>query len=447
LGILEHVAHILRRSGLFISRVEKSICFCGQSTADFEGAMGLMNDVRRELKPNKLLLCSPDPVTCNWLRTHFPGSRVVPPPWHFRWLVRRYFKCLDPVIFFCIQLDQYLPLGMLERARRLGIPVIGVGANLNGPARFMRQAIPLFDRFFVRSHEEADKIESLCGPETVVSRQPADHPDSAESRAVILEGIKHFFTQVPRRELHSHYKRRRFLHFSQGRLGTFIASKRSGRRIGSWNNLRDRLGCPESIFCLGNGPSSEDPAVLEVRFDCLMRVNHRWMSRGILTNPDMVFAGSLSTTLSVPPCVFGFRTIRKEQEILLRHFLLGLRFRQIEYFTLERVASGAYSHTRWSLNPTNGAIMIATAARLRPSRIVIAGMDLFADPRGRYPGETNAENEYFSSHARDVDVAVIDEALSGFEGSIEILSPGLELALKERRSRAASDVFMPEPAR
>jgi len=187
--------------------------------------------------------------------------------------------------------------------------------------------------------------------------------------------------------------------------------------------------------------------VLDVRYDCLMRVNHRWMERGILTKPHMVFVGNLSTTLAVPPCVFGFRTIMREKEVLLRHFLLGRRSERLEHFTLERVNSDAYSHIRWAAYPTNGAIMIATAVRLKPRRIVIGGIDLFADPRGRYPGETKAENDYLSSHARDVDLAVIDHALSQYDGIVEILSPGLERALKDRRSGAVAGDRIPEISR
>jgi len=430
---------MLRRSGLYISRGERSICFCGRSIADFENATPLMKEVRRALRPNYLLLCSPDPVTCDWLRRRFTGSRIVPPPWESHTLVRRYFQHLDPVILFWIGLDQCVPLEMLRHARRLRVPVIAVDAQYTNPSPFLRKAAPLVDRFFVCNAAVAEQISALGGGEIVVTGPLAGELSEVNGRAKTLEELGPILKGLPQRQHNSPKKCRFSLDFSKGRLGTWIASKRAARRIESWDGLRERLGNPQSIFCLGNGPSSEDPAVLDVQYDCLMRVNHRWLGRGILTKPDMVFVGNLLTTLVVPPCVFGFRGIIREKEMLLRHLIWGRRFEQLEHFTLERVAGDAYSHKRWSANPTNGAVMIATAVQLRPGRIVIGGIDLFSDPRGRYPGETVAENEYMSGHAREVDLAVIDDALSQFNGRVEILSPGLESALLERRSRTAPD--------
>src|SRR5690606_32037840 len=150
--------------------------------------------------------------------------------------------------------------------------------------------------------------------------------------------------------------------------------------------------------------------------------------------PDMVFVGDLDTTLRVRGAVFGFRVALKEDEILLRHLVLGRRFDRLEYFTLE--GRGSVLDEGWPANPSNGAVMIATAAMLRPKRSVVAGIDLSADPRGAYPGAPEIENDYLPGHDRDVDVAVIDRALARFPGEVGILSPALRRALEARRSAA-----------
>src|SRR3546814_318572 len=66
--------------------------------------------------------------------------------------------------------------------------------------------------------------------------------------------------------------------------------------------LREALGHPDTILCLGNGPSSEDPDVAKVRYDALFRVNSLWLKRGFLTTPDMVFTGSSSTQIGRASC-------------------------------------------------------------------------------------------------------------------------------------------------
>ena len=79
--------------------------------------------------------------------------------------------------------------------------------------------------------------------------------------------------------------------------------------------------------------------------------------------------------------------------------------------------------------PTNGALMIAVAAALRPKEIVIAGMDLYRHASGRYPGESGAVDGYAREHSRDVDLGLIRAALAGFDGKIVHLSDNLRKAL------------------
>jgi hypothetical protein len=209
------------------------------------------------------------------------------------------------------------------------------------------------------------------------------------------------------------------------RLRRLLAAK--VQRIDDLAALRAALGNPQTILCLGNGPSSEDPAIAQVRFDRLFRVNDMWLKRGLLTGPDMVFTGSKGALVSVKGAIFGLHTVKSEARLLvaplLRPLTWGFRYATIERFGL------FISEPRWdAVRPTNGAIMLATAVALQPARLVISGIDLFSHPAGTYPGDTQTPNAYTPGHNPDSELAVLLEALSLYRGELVILSA----ALRER---------------
>jgi hypothetical protein len=88
---------------------------------------------------------------------------------------------------------------------------------------------------------------------------------------------------------------------------------------------------------------------------------------------------------------------------------------------------------RWPARPTNGAVMIATAAVLEPARLVIAGMDLFQHPAGAYPGDPATANDYLLMHDRETELAIVEEALGRFRGAVTVLSEPLARGLERRR--------------
>jgi hypothetical protein len=199
------------------------------------------------------------------------------------------------------------------------------------------------------------------------------------------------------------------------------------RRIGSWAALRERLGEPRSVLCLGNGPSSEDPRLRHATHDCLMRVNWRWAQRGFLAQPDIVFVGDAATVHKVPPCIFGVWDTSNEYAVLLRHLVThGLR--RMEYFTMERLSPIAAPRA-WAARPTNGALMVLAGAALQPERLIIGGMDLFLHRDGRYPGDVRSRNQYCHAHSRETDLAIIRQALEDYRGEVVILSDILRESL------------------
>ena len=195
--------------------------------------------------------------------------------------------------------------------------------------------------------------------------------------------------------------------------------------LASPDELRTRLGEPQTILCLGNGPSSEAGGIEDVGFDCLFRVNWIWNARTIHRDPDVVFTADADTPSGAPIICFPTRA---DANRILAGYVRRRGGARTEYLVFPELAS-AFSDRTWPHRPTNGALMIATAVLLRPSRLIIAGIDLYRHPDGKYPGATDEPNRYDDIHHRDVDLAFIRAALNQFGGDVTILSDQLRSAL------------------
>lgn len=208
-----------------------------------------------------------------------------------------------------------------------------------------------------------------------------------------------------------------------GRAAFSIAAMRC---IRSWEDLRRRLGEPRSILCLGNGPSSEDAGIHRAGYDRLFRVNWTWQGRTRHSNPDVVFTADLDLPPRDMP-VICFPT-RADANRILASYLRRRVAAHTNYLVLPELPSSLWDR-KWSHRPTNGALMLAAAVHLRPSRLTIAGIDLYLHPHGKYPDATGEANEYDAIHHRDVDLGFIRAALDGFDGKVDIRGPQLRSAL------------------
>jgi hypothetical protein len=127
-------------------------------------------------------------------------------------------------------------------------------------------------------------------------------------------------------------------------------------------------------------------------------------------------------------CIFGFRTIDEEIRVFRRR-LLHPALPRLRFFTYERLG-GFLDQRDWGARPTNGAVMLATAVDLRPRRLVIAGIDLFEDPAGSYPGRSGTPNAYAPVHDREAELAIVRAALDRHSGEVEIIGDVLRERLK-----------------
>jgi len=201
-------------------------------------------------------------------------------------------------------------------------------------------------------------------------------------------------------------------------------------RIATLDELSARLAPRETIVCLGNGPSSEDRRLAGEDHASLFRVNWIWAERNWLDAPDLVFTGDPDFVRLTRQCIIVFPTREIGEPILEEYLARGhlpdAGFAFLDHFT------PSLADLSGPRIPTNGALMIALAAKLRPRRIVIAGIDLYRHPKGKYPGAPDEAEGYTSQHSAAIDLALIGGALAGFDGTTEILSDNLREALADR---------------
>ncbi len=213
-------------------------------------------------------------------------------------------------------------------------------------------------------------------------------------------------------------------------------------RIDTLEEFRHALGNPETLLCLGSGPSSESPELRTMAYDRLFRVNHRWIGRGIFDNPDVVFTGHKRTLFTVKAPLIAFQIVEAELQ-LVTHQVFNPFCRRMRYVTLERF--GLLKGLDWGgFRPTHGAGMLAAAVALRPRKLIVGGIDLFQDSGGTYPGDSLTPNAYVPAHDRDLEKNFVLETLAQHRGELVLVGDVLNRAWQEYRRQggkvcAASD--------
>lgn len=189
------------------------------------------------------------------------------------------------------------------------------------------------------------------------------------------------------------------------------------RRYRTTGELAEALGHPETILCLGNGPSSEDPSLKTMKHDALFRVNHMWLERGFLTNPDAVFTGGSPTMRKVGSAIFGVNTEDAEARLVSTRMFTPAK-PATRFFRIADIAPDIAAFDWGHLRPSNGACMIAAAVALQPRRLIIAGIDLFQHPAGSYPGDQSVPNAYSPGHSRETETAFLLNQFAAYKGEL-----------------------------
>jgi hypothetical protein len=228
-----------------------------------------------------------------------------------------------------------------------------------------------------------------------------------------------------------------------GLTGGFI------RRIDTIDALRDRLGAPGTVLCLGNGPSSAAPEVAAFPHDALFRVNIDWRGGGTLTEPDMVFVGVKRAMRRLGRVPLGVASPRKEAALIACRLFEPWHGPAV-YAVAETLAAGVMPPTAGPLRPTTGAYMLAVAVALAPPRLAIAGIDMFSHPAGAYPPGADpvpggSVNAFAPSHDFETDAAFMVACLERYAGELVVFGPALQGLLRRRCGAARFTLAEPAP--
>lgn len=204
------------------------------------------------------------------------------------------------------------------------------------------------------------------------------------------------------------------------------------RRIRDIEGLRVALARPESILCLGNGPSSEHPDIEGQTHDALFRVNHNWLNRGYLCKPDIVFTGGKPTMRAVSGAIFGLHNPACARRLVMSRFFKPW-CNATQFFDVPDLNPLLQSFPWGTLRPTNGASMLAAAVALEPRRLIVGGIDLFQHPSGSYPGDTTTPNAFSPAHAREAEVAFILTLFDSYAGDLVIIGDVLRAHWEQHR--------------
>jgi hypothetical protein len=411
------------RLGFIRPEPERSLLFIAAEENTFEPLVDVIGEIARRDSRLRIVLSSPEPRMLAWMKQRFPELLVLPLPFANRISAELFVRQLKiRVVAFVEDDPRFAKMKLLAALKRLAVGILTVsGRSVNelprkGALRSASEALvslgktprhaPLPESVTgMTASELADRISVMMARDLKALREP-------NMLSQLATGMPAKLARSPR---------------WRGAISWRI------RRYDNLSELKNRLGAPSSIMCLGNGPSSEAPILASMKCDALFRVNHSWMNRGFLLDADVVFTGGKPTMRAVSRAILGVLTPDAERNLLwLRsyHPLYG----RFEFFNVNAMAESIKKYDWGHLRPTNGVCMLATAIALKPDRLIVAGIDLFQHPDGSYPGNAIAANAYSPGHSRDTELDFIMQLFSAFSGEITIVGDILRSAWEQHKA-------------
>jgi hypothetical protein len=417
---------LLTRAG-FVAKAERALLVQGDGFAAFERVARFLGEIARRHPRLAVVLICREAAQRERLASAFPRARVSPPPLPLALSARFFLLRLRTRLV--VLLERPRCSRSLRRAlRRTGVSLMVLDAD-GGP-----DGLSMLPECVLTRDEAASRAWRASGlpSERICPLGCGDAPLDPGGAARAADIAAPLLARDIKLARYEQLRWSRVLRNSP--VGRALLSRRT-RPVSSVAELAAVLGNPQTILCLGNGPSSEDARVRELDYDVLFRVNYSWKRRGLLTRPDVVFTGSRKTMSAVANTVFVFQDRRAEDRLVTDHLLHPLRG-TLRYSTAERLTDALRCYEWGALRPTNGASMVAVAVALRPQRLVIAGIDLFAHPAGSYPGDQRTPNAYTAGHSRDSELGFLLWCLDRYHGELSIIGDVLEEAWREHRHGA-----------
>jgi hypothetical protein len=423
------MSRFLQKLGWVRLPKNRSVLLCVPDLHSCRFLAGLVDTLQRELPRTSLFFIVGDKEAERWVSENISAGEVLSLPINSAPTSLLFLLLARARLVIALADPFWLPRRLLGKAYDIGIPIIAIRSRLSEvdsqvPSR--SSLARMIDWWDPADRGSGRALRTLGVDASRIASCQSDelHAMAPESLGVLRR------LAARRPPIRRPLQRLVLAAIDNPRLRRFIALR--ARRLESIEIFRRALDTPQTIMCLGNGPSCEDPLLEDHRCDALFRVNYRWRGRGKFTAADVVFTGQKRTLFSVHPCIFAFQTRRAEGQ-LVTHQIFNPLCRRMTYVTLEQL--GVVKGDWDTIRPTNGATMIAAAVALRPRKLVVGGIDLFEDPSGAYPGDSSTPNAYVPVHDPRVEVRFILETLAQFDGELVIAGDVLKEKWSEFKTR------------
>ena len=417
---------LLARFGFGIWARAPSFIFLGESQAAFDAVAPVLERLARGEQRVNCFLSAADATLRLWLEQRFPAFMAVPPPLDFGYAGAAYLRRLKVRTIILLEREAVLSPAYATNLKKHAIPLVllsGRGAAHLEPAAQSGYAPELLVAVDRAADEEARGNGRMRHFQSETGLMDPSSASEVLDLLMPLAGRNLKWANRSDRRIRRWFARRLFHalenSYLSARLRPYV------HRFDAIEALTERLGNPQTILCLGNGPSSEDPRLNDVAYDAVFRVNHSWMERSLFTKADVVFTGGQTTMLAVKSAILGLQDTVGEKAMLMTRGP-GMLMAPIQYFVMNRLGSFLTDFDWDRHRPTNGAAMIAMAMALKPKRLVIAGVDLFQHPAGIYPGDKSTPNAYTPAHTLDKELAFMFLHLDRFAGEVEIIGDVLD---------------------
>lgn len=409
------------RLGLPPKTPARTLWVIGNQREAFDSVAPLLARVSREQPRLRTIVSAMNPDLQTWLAQRFPDYPVCALPINNRWLTAAYVRRSN--IRAVVMLDDVCPRGdaLIRALDERAISLLALTAR-DGAAAAARPIAAACERYL-----------------RVTTTAPARPPDGVtrdDTMNVSPQQAAAILGEIVGRDL----KERREARGGSSLFWRAVVDNcarwplRSRlRRYRDAPELNAALKRPETILCLGNGPSSEQSELLQERYDALFRVNHKWLARGFLSDPDVVFTGSRPAMTSLKRVIFGLQNEHQARRLAAARVFNPAR-PATGFFNVGDINPRARDYDWGALRPTNGATMIAAAVALQPRRLVVAGIDMFQHPDGSYPGDRSTPNAFSPAHTREAELAFLCAMFAEFRG--ELVIHGEVLAREWARYRA-----------
>ncbi len=416
----------LQRLGIIKRALAPGLLFYGSDKGAFEAIAPLLDQLSKADQRLSVFLCTQNIDLGPWLEQTFPSIKWLPAPFGFGLAAMLFVRRLRLRTVVLLEEEKFPNTTFLTHLKKRSTSIVLMSGR--GVAHLKPRDSEGSSAGLLMAVDKETNIEAPADGRLKIIPSSQGFFDqaaakSAKERLIVLSGENNKWTNRKDRPI-----RRMVARWLHRRLDDPVFARRCQRfvqRFGSIDQVRRQLGNPDTILCLGNGPSSEDPRLGETSYDAMFRVNHSWKQRPVLTDPEVVFTGGYSTMRAVNPPMFGLQHETGELTLLSAKGLWVFLHR-LTYFSVERLGPYLDEFDWGEHRPTNGAAMIAMATAMQPKRLIIAGVDLFRHPDGSYPGDKTTPNAYTPAHSSDKELSFLCHCLDRFNGEVVIFGEILD---------------------